>query len=362
MQPIVGQESVSRDYVATRLQPLLRRIVEVCLQQHPENPAEFLRQWFNDGCCSTSSAPAPVHGGGSSNQALFSDLPLPPPSSAALHFGNTETWPISVACTHDAKLPASIASSPRSSPTIVQMSQQLHQRLQIVRRASLESDCLPWPDIASEDDGSDNMFTAALHRGFILRDDEVLRSIYARHASPSQAMLAESLPAAIDDAFKAFGSIPHVSKTCSTHSGSVKFEDFRSLVAGSTAVAAHVARSAVAQVLADAIGALCGTADDSSLQKFVSLSPDALGAAITAAAPGVLLAVSDVQAGLRRMLAQTAAQCSAAGSSKFHTNKMACGSISDFHQGVTARVGPSRSHGFLPALLLIHALIRHSEP
>jgi hypothetical protein len=362
MQPIAGQESVSRDYVATRLQPLLRRIVEVCLLQLPENPAEFLRQWFNDGCCSTSSAPAPVHGGSSSDQALFSDLPLPPPSSAALHFGNTETWPISVACTRDAELPASIVSPPRSSPTIVQMSQQLHQRLQIVRRASLESDCLPWPDIASEYDGSDNTFNAAIRRGFVLRDGEVLRSIYARHASPSQTMLPESLPAAIDDAFKALGSIPHVSKTCSAHSGSVKFEDFQSLVAGSTAVAAHVARSAVAHVLADAIGALCGTADDSSLQTFVALSPDALGAAITAAAPGVLLAVSDVQAGLKRVLAQTAAQCSPASSSKFHTNKMACGSISDFHQGLTARVGPSRLPGFSPALPLIRALIRHSEP
>jgi hypothetical protein len=156
-------------------------------------------------------------------------------------------------------------------------------------------------------------------------------------------MQPEALPAAIRDAFRPFGFDARAESVVAasfSHQRLVKFEDFRNFVVGSNAVQGHLQCSAVAHVLADAISALCGTEHD-ALKGFVNLSRESLAEAVLAAAPGMLLALCDVQIGLSHMLSKSAAKCASADGSKFQTTKMACGSVSDFHQGLTARIGSS---------------------
>jgi len=344
----VELEAGLRDYAEVSLQPLLRRIVEACVHKRPENPTEFLRQWFNDGCPTVSPASPSLEGVQGSNSKQAFNLAL----AASHHSQGSETQSgfhgintrVGESKVHESA--ASLAAT-SSSSSILHLSRQLEQRVQGLRQAIISSDFRPSSVVTSSDDAhadrSDNLFTDAVDRGFLLRDDEVLKAVYTRHSLPSQAMLSDSLPAAIRDVSQSVGlATPRICTAAvasATRGGCVKFEDFRSLLMGSGAVAVHVARSAVALVLADTIAALCGTGDD-SLAKFAQLSQNALGEAVWAAAPAILLALRDVQAGLDRALSHAARKCATpADSSKFHTNKMACGSIGDFHRGLTARIG-----------------------
>jgi hypothetical protein len=316
-----GHEAALRDYAALRLQPLLNSITEACLLQRPDNPTEFLRRWFNDGCPSLSSAPA-----------------------------RTELSAENCRCGCDELPEGAGANTPRvdrsSVAPILQLSSQLNERVQQLRRASLERDVLLLPAAeAARSLGSYGAVDDAMVRGFLWRDGEVLKAVFARHAAPSGALDCEALPCALDDAFRLFGSTAShanaaaaAAAAAATGRPSLTLEEFRELVCCSSAVEGHVNRSAVARVIADVICADCAS-EAASLIAFSQLSQESLARAITAAVPGLLIALSDAQACVNRAISKSDRATASADSSKFHTNKMACGSIADFHRGLTARIG-----------------------
>jgi hypothetical protein len=349
-------EDELRDYTAAHLQPLLRRIVEACLHQRPQNPTDFLRQWFNDGCPKLSSpskgvVTEPI--GAGSGQSIGLEPASSHPSSKS-HAGMDAAFLEQLhsestgAKAGNAEASKSVSSS---SSAILQSSSRLDQRVRVLRRAGLEyylhlpsaSGC---EDCPSPDD--------AITRGFLWRDGEVLKAVFSRHSSPSGTMHSDALPAAIGDAFHFFGSAVNFANAVATpavHSDCLNFEDFRRLVTGSSAIAGHLKRSAVSQVLADAISHYCDAEDD-SLKKFGDLPQESLIEAISVALPGILLVLRDVQAGINRVLSKNARSCSLEIGSKFHSNQMACGAVSDFHQGLTARIGISASAAGLMFILV----------
>ena len=343
---IYRDEDVLRDYTAAYLQPLLSRIVEACLYQRPQNPTEFLRQWFIDGCPKLSPSKGvvaePIGAGSGQSIGLEPASRHPFTKSLAgkdaafleqLHSESTG------AKAGNAEASKSVSSS---SSAILQLSSRLDQRVRALRRAGLEyyqhlSSASGREDCPSPDD--------AITRGFLWRDGEVLKAVFSRHSSPSGTMHSDALPAAIGDAFHFFGSAANFANAMATpvvHSDCLNFEDFRRLVTGSSAVAGHLKRSAVSQVLADAISDYCDAEVD-SLKKFGDLPQESLIEAISVALPGILLVLRDVQAGINRVLSKNARSCSLEIGSKFHSNQMACGAVSDFHQGLTARIGTSAS-------------------
>jgi hypothetical protein len=323
-----------RAYTATHLQPLLKTVVEACLSLRPENPTEFLRQWFNDGCPKLSfPSTSPKSTAETSGEFHY-------PASSSSHPSSTHA----VTEVDGQELHPSAGASPGSLSTIVQLSKNLEQRVRDIRRASLAADFYSLsaaecetPSVSAVDD--------AITRGFLWHDGEVLRAVYSRHASPSGTMHSDALPVAVRDAFRFFRSSAKSSDapaSSSAHRDCLKFEDFRDFVISSSAVEGHLKRSAISRVLADAICAHCGSEED-SLKSFVQLSQESLVEAISAAAPGLLLVLRDVQIALGHSLSRNARASSSVDCSKFHTNKMACGAVADFHQGLTARIGPSAS-------------------
>ncbi len=330
-------EAALRDYTSTYLQPLLKSIVEVCLTHQPEKPADFLRQWFNNGCPKLPLAykfpESGVEGSGRSCTSEFTSSRLSA-TLAGAGLGSVEPQQ----CAAVFENTASISSN------VIHLADQLDLRVRDLRRASLACDAHSLPAVEA-DSGlhSGGVVADAIAHGFLWRDDEVLRSVFSRHASASGTMHSEVLPQAARDAFRLFNSELKSSSAFdapSAHSDCLKFEDFRDLIICSSAVEGHIKQSAVSRVLADAICARCGSEKD-SLRTFAQLSQESMVDAIAAAAPGVLLALREVQAGLSREITRNSRARSTASSGKFHSDKMSCGTVADFHQGLTARIGTS---------------------
>ena len=195
-------EDELRDYTAAHLQPLLRRIVEACLHQRPQNPTDFLRQWFNDGCPKLSSpskgvVTEPI--GAGSGQSIGLEPASSHPSSKS-HAGMDAAFLEQLhsestgAKAGNAEASKSVSSS---SSAILQSSSRLDQRVRALRRAGLEyyqhlSSASGREDCPSPDD--------AITRGFLWRDGEVLKAVFSRHSTrplPAQCTPMPCLPQSV---------------------------------------------------------------------------------------------------------------------------------------------------------------------
>jgi hypothetical protein len=202
--------------------------------------------------------------------------------------------------------------------------------------------------------------------GIMRRDGAFLREVFDKYqdntVTPPRISQA-SLPAAMADLFSraaGSGSNAHTSVPCAVleaaqlvGSRGVDFAEFVAASATASPFERYVSKLPLVCIMADALAAHVGF-DEDALQRFSQLPGAQLGYVMQAATSGLKAELVRAQAQVSRLLAAQQKSVDQLASGKFQNpRKMACGSITDFHEGLTGRIG-SPSLDFEPAMRAEH--------
>jgi hypothetical protein len=209
---------------------------------------------------------------------------------------------------------------------------------------------------------------ACVQAGMLRRDHNFLQHVFYKYQDSAQKppRISQSrLPAAMADVFA--GSAVSGSKAPVAASSTVleaaklggnrglDFVEFAAAARAESQFGRYVDKLPLACIVTDALGAHVGFGDD-TLQRFSQLSESALDSAIQAATCGLKVELVRAQAEVCRLLAAQQKSMDQLASGKFQNpRKMACGDITNFHEGLTGRIG-SPSLDFLPAMQAEHCV------
>jgi len=207
---------------------------------------------------------------------------------------------------------------------------------------------------------------ACVEAGMMRRDDACLHEVFCKYqdSSVKPARISQaSLPAAMADLFSraavsgssAPTTVPYAVLEAAKLVGSrgVDLAEFAAASATASPFGRYVNKLPLACIVADALGAHVGF-DDDALQRFSQLPESELGYVMQAATSGLKAELVRAQAEVCRLLVAQQKSTNQLASGKFQNpRKMACGSITDFHKGLTGRIG-SPSLDFEPAMRAEH--------
>lgn len=216
---------------------------------------------------------------------------------------------------------------------------------------------------------SPNVPEAALQSvesGFARRDRDNLLRVFNAHKDieiPGQSSRISqcNMREAIREMYSslsasALADIPSAALSAVAMCGSkgLDFDEFAVAVGAAGPFERHISKLPLMSILSDAFQPHIGD-DEDTLLRFSKLSESELASATRAATHGLLRQLKQSQHDVRELFAALLKSDAAMGSSKFQTTKMACGGISDFHKGLTARIG-NPSMDFLAAMRAEHCV------
>jgi hypothetical protein len=202
--------------------------------------------------------------------------------------------------------------------------------------------------------------------GIRRRDRTFLREVFHKYQDQTlkpPRILHASLPDAMADLFASAAESgsnapstapPAVLEAAKLgDSRGVDFDGFVASAGAASQFERYVNKLPLACIVADALSAHVGFEDD-ALQRFSQMPKSELDSAMQAAMTGLKAELARAQAAVCDLLAAQQKSLDQLASGKFQNpRKMACGSISDFHAGLTGRIG-SPSLDFEPAMRAEH--------
>ena len=184
--------------------------------------------------------------------------------------------------------------------------------------------------------------------GFLRRDPQVLSDVFDTHKDPLSNLLSHhKIQLALKAAHSRITDVdPLLLRTINaTAAGAIDQGVFARVAVAPDDLERWLQNIPLAQILADAFPANCTQSGD-ILRGVVALTEARLENVLDAAVMGIRRAVRQSVTQLRTALDaldEKASEESLAVSSKFEINKMSCGTLQDFHDGLTKRIGECRS-------------------
>ena len=265
---------------------------------------------------------------------------------------------------------SSLAPSSIPPPTAVGDPQTSHAQIDALKAQVRDLELQLAAASAAARDASllaNDVSRACVEAGITRRDRTFLQQIFDKYqdvsVKPSRVSQA-NLPAAIAELFTSAASGSNAPANAPSAAldaaklGGKRGLDFAEFVVAASAenpFGRYVGRLPLASIVTDALGAHVGF-DDDALNRFSQMPLSAMDSAAQAATFGLKAELLKAQAEVCKLLAAQQKSIEQLASGKFQSSrKMACGSIDNFHKGLTGRVGAPNLN-FLPAMRAEHCV------